>query len=174
MTTSALCYRDATPADGAVLGGVARATFLETFGHLYKLADLNGFMASYTDAAYAAELADPDVQVRFAELVPGVPIGFCKLSSLKLPAPDPAAGAAELRQLYLFKPWHGLKIADVLTDWAKAEARARGASEIWLSVFTENSRARRFYARHGFEEVAPYRFMVGTQADEDILCRARL
>jgi hypothetical protein len=41
-------------------------------------------------------------------------------------------------------------------------------------VFTGNVKARRFYARHGFEEVAPYHFMVGDQADEDILCRARL
>lgn len=167
-------WRDATPADGPVLAGIARATFIETFGHLYRLEDLNNFMAGYADTAYAAELADPDVAVRFAELAPGVPIGFCKVSSLKLPAPDPAPGAMELRQLYIFKPWQGLGLADDLTRWALDQARARGASEIWLSVYTENPRARRFYARHGFAEIAPYKFMVGTQADEDILCRAML
>ena len=173
MSSEIVTYRDATAADGAVLGGIARATFIDTFGTLYRLEDLATFLALGSDDAYAAELADPDIQVRFA-LTGGAPIGFCKVSSLKLPAPDPAPGAMELRQLYIYKPWHGLKIADVLTEWAKEQARARGAPEIWLSVFTENSRARRFYARHGFEEVAPYHFMVGTQADEDILCRARL
>ena len=167
-------YRDAAAGDGPVLGGIARATFIQSFGHLYSLADLGNFMAAYTDAAYTAEVTNPDVAVRFAELVPGVPIGFCKISSLKLPAPGAAAHAAELRQLYLYTPWFGLKIADVLTDWAKDQARQRGAPELWLSVFSENARARRFYARHGFDEVAPYHFMVGTQADEDILCRARL
>jgi ribosomal protein S18 acetylase RimI-like enzyme len=168
-----ISYRDATPADGAVLGGIARATFIETFGPLYKLKDLAGFLEQGSDAAYAAELADPAIEVRFAE-VGGSPIGFCKISGLKLPAEAPAPGAMELRQLYIYKPWQGEGIAAVLTEWALARARARGAPEIWLSVFTENPRARRFYARYGFEEVAPYAFMVGDQADEDILCRLRL
>jgi ribosomal protein S18 acetylase RimI-like enzyme len=166
-------YRDATPQDGAVLGGIARATFIETFGTLYSLENLTGFLKQGSDAAYAAELADPDINVRFCETA-GVPIGFCKVSSLKLPADPEGRRAAELRQLYLYRPWHGAGIADVLTDWAKAQARARGFDEIWLSVFSENHRARRFYARHGFVEVAPYKFMVGDQADEDILCRAQL
>jgi diamine N-acetyltransferase len=173
MSHKLISYRDATPDDGAVLGGIARATFIDTFGALYKLEDMATFLAKGSDAAYAAELADPDIAVRFA-ITGGAPIGFCKVSSLKLPAPDPAAGAMELRQLYIYKPWQGLGLADVLTEWAKDTARARGAPELWLSVFSENPRARRFYARHGFEEVAPYHFMVGDQADEDILCRARL
>ncbi|WP_353216942.1 GNAT family N-acetyltransferase [Sandarakinorhabdus sp.] len=173
MTTPTLSYRDAAPDDAGILAGIAAATFVETFGSLYKLKDLNGFIAGYCVASYAAELADPDIAVRFA-CMGDVAIGFCKVSSLKLPAPDPAPGAMELRQLYIYKPWHGLGIADVLTDWAKDQARARGAPELWLSVFTENPRARRFYGRHGFAEIAPYHFMVGDQADEDILCRTKL
>lgn len=168
-----ITYRDAAPADGAVLGGLARATFIETFGTLYSLANLTHFLAEGSDASYAAELADPDIAVRLAQSG-GVPIGFCKIGSLKLPVTDAAEPAAELCQLYIFRPWHGAGIADVLTRWAMDTARARGCREIWLTVFTENHRARRFYRRHGFTEVAPYRFMVGEQADEDILCRAPL
>lgn len=168
-----ITYRDATPDDGAVLGGLARATFIETFGRLYALPDLAAFLAQTSDAAYAAELADPAIEVRFAE-VGGSPIGFCKVGPLKLPAPDPHASAIELRQLYVYRPWQGSGIAAVLTDWALHRARARGAAEIWLSVYTENPRARRFYARYGFTEIAPYHFMVGSKADEDILCRAVL
>ncbi len=166
-------YRDATAGDGALLGGIARATFIETFGTLYSLENLAGFLAQGTDAAYAAELADPDIEVRFAE-DQGVAVGFCKISSLKLPANPEGRKAMELRQLYVFRPWHGVGIADVLTRWALDRARTRGADEVWLSVYTQNPRARRFYARHGFEEIAPYKFMVGTQADEDVLCRATL
>jgi hypothetical protein len=68
-------YRDARPDEGAVLGGIARATFIDTFGKLYKLDDLATFLAQGSDAAYAAELADPDIEVRFA-LTGGAPIGF--------------------------------------------------------------------------------------------------
>ena len=51
-----ISYRDATPDDGPMLGGLARATFLETFGHLYKLPDLEAFLAQGSDQAYAAEM----------------------------------------------------------------------------------------------------------------------
>ncbi len=168
-----ITYRDATPADGAVLGGLARATFIETFGTIYNLDDLGHFLGQGSDAAYAAELADPDIEVRFAE-THGAPIGFAKLAGLKLPAPDPSPRAVELRQLYVYRPWHGGGVANALMDWVIARARARGADELWLSVYTENPRARRYYARLGFAEIAPYRFMVGNQADEDILCRLKL
>jgi len=173
-----ISYRDATPADGALLGGLARATFLETFGHLYTLEDLTAFLAQGSDAAYAAELQAPDVEVRFA-FASGIPIGFAKLSAVKLPAPAQAL-ALELRQLYVFKPWQGQGqgqgqgIAKTLMHWALTRARARAAPELWLSVFTDNHRARRFYARYGFAEIGPYAFMIGTKADEDILCRLDL
>ncbi|KAB7648028.1 GNAT family N-acetyltransferase [Polymorphobacter fuscus] len=166
-------YRDGMPGDGAVLGGIARATFIETFGALYALEDLAAFLAQGSDAAYEAELADPDIAVRFA-LAAGIPVGFCKIGGLQLPAPTDDTGAIEVRQLYIFKPWQGVGIADVLTRWAIDTARGRGARQLWLSVFTGNPRARRFYARHDFVEVTPYRFMVGNQADEDILCRRDL
>jgi GNAT superfamily N-acetyltransferase len=65
-------------------------------------------------------------------------------------------------------------VARALMDWVLAEARGRGAEELYLSVFTENHRAKSFYARYGFEAIGPYVFMVGNQADEDVLMRAKL
>jgi hypothetical protein len=115
MSHPLISYRDATPADGAVLGGIARATFIDTFGTLYRLEDMATFLKQGSDEAYAAELADADISVRFA-LTGGTPIGFCKVSSLKLPAPDPAPGAMELRQLYIYTPWQGLGIAVLLSE----------------------------------------------------------
>ena len=109
-----IAYRDANSGDGTVLGGIARATFIEFFGALYSLENLTAFLATTTDAAYAAELADPMVEVRFA-LAAGSPIGFCKIGPLKLPGPGAAPGAIELRQLYVFKPWHGTGVAAELT-----------------------------------------------------------
>ena len=50
----------------------------------------------------------------------------------------------------------------------------RGAKKIYLSVFIDNRRARRFYERHGFEAVGSFAFMVGTHADEDVIMRLNL
>jgi ribosomal protein S18 acetylase RimI-like enzyme len=56
-------------------------------------------------------------------------------------------------------------------EWAISTARSRGASELYLSVFDDNHRAKRFYGRHGFEEVGRYGFRVGDQVDDDRIWR---
>jgi RimJ/RimL family protein N-acetyltransferase len=58
--------------------------------------------------------------------------------------------------------------------WVIDEARRRQAGQLFLSVFVDNHRARRFYERCGFEAVGRYDFMVGTHADEDIIMRLDL
>ena len=74
----------------------------------------------------------------------------------------------------MLKPWQGAGVAPALMDWVLDEARRAAPSELYLSVFIDNHRARRFYARYGFEAVGRYAFMVGTHADEDIIMRLTL
>lgn len=165
-------YRDASAADAALLSDLSRRTFVETFGHLYRPADLAAFLAQLSEEAYREELLDPLYQVRFAEQH-GEAVGFAKLGPLALPVEAPAE-ALELRQLYLVRSCQGSGIAPELMDWLLGEARRRGAGQLYLSVWTGNHRARRFYARYGFTFVAPYAFMVGEQADADEIWRLDL
>jgi ribosomal protein S18 acetylase RimI-like enzyme len=165
-------YRDARPADAAILAALHRQAFVETFGHLYSREDLDAFLAQLSEESFRHELGDARYEVRFAE-VDGGPIGFAKLGPIGLPV-EPHRPALELKQLYLLKPWQGRGIADALTLWLLERARARGAEELYLSVWSQNKRARRFYERYGFVFVAPYAFMVGGQADEDEIMRLSL
>lgn len=167
-----IAYRDATLDDAPAIDALFRRTFSETFAHLYDPADLALFFADFTEERWRRELADPGFAFRLAEEDDAL-AGYAKLAPLSLPA-EPAGPAVELRQLYVLKRWQGAGLAPVLMDWVFAEARRRGAGELYLSVFTENHRARRFYARYGFEEAGPYAFMVGKQADEDIVMRLKL
>jgi ribosomal protein S18 acetylase RimI-like enzyme len=167
-----IAYRDATPEDVPAIDAVFRQSFIDTFGHLYAPEDLAAFLARFTDAAWRGELTDRDYAFRLAE-EDGTLAGFAKISSVTLPV-EPAAPAVELRQLYVLGPWQGSGIAPELIGWALAEARRRGAEELYLSVFVDNHRARRFYARYGFEAVGRYDFMVGDHADEDIVMRLKL
>jgi len=167
-----IACRDAVLDDAPAIGDLFRRGFIDTFGHLYDPADLAAFFAKFSGAAWRAELADPDFAFRLAE-DEGDLAGFAKISSVTLPV-EPEGPAAELRQLYVLQRWQGGGIAQALMEWVLAEARRRGAGELYLSVFTENHRARSFYARYGFEAVGPYAFMVGNQADEDIIMRLKL
>lgn len=165
--------RDAQPADGPELAQVARRCFTETFGTLYRQQDL----AAFLDAAFGAtglpsHLSDPAYAVRLASENAAI-IGFCKIGPIAFPGDWPAT-AIELHQLYVLGPWQGEGIAQVLMEWALANARARGATEVILSVYVDNHRARRFYERYGFVEFGRYAFMVGDHPDDDRLMRLQL
>lgn len=166
-------YRDALPADGLELAQVARRCFTETFGTLYRQQDL----AVFLDSAFGAtglpsHISDPAYSVRLATN-DGAIIGFCKVGPVAFPGDWPPT-AIELHQLYILGPWQGEGVAPVLMDWTIATARSRGASDLILSVYVDNHRARRFYERYGFVEIGQYTFMVGDHQDDDRLMRLEL
>jgi GNAT superfamily N-acetyltransferase len=165
-------FRDAAPADGAAVAALFNRAFCDTFAHLYRREDLDAFLAGSTAGDWAAEIAEPGVAVRLAE-VGGRTVAFAKMGPLSLPV-EGEPGALELRSLYVLGPWHGTGIARELMDWVLGEARARHAPALYLSVYIDNPRARRFYERYGFEAVGRYDFMVGNHADEDIIMRLGL
>ena len=165
-------YRNATVRDAEALSALGTATFVATFGHLYEPNDLEIFLQNHASDVWAKELTDPAFAVRVAEL-DGKMVGYAKLGPPHLPF-EPRGEAAELRQLYVLEEMKGQGIAQALIEWIIDRARERRADHLYLSVFTENHRARRFYEKYGFEPEGTYAFMVGTHADEDIVMRLAL
>jgi len=165
-------YRDATAADLPAIDRIFRTSFCDTFAHLYSAEDLAEFLGNFTPAAWQEEFLDPRYRFRIAESG-GESVGFVKLGPSSLPV-ETEARAIELRQIYVLKAHHGRGIAVALMDWAIDEARRRSFEELYLTVYTDNHRAARFYERYGFESIGRYDFMVGSHADEDIIMRKRL
>jgi ribosomal protein S18 acetylase RimI-like enzyme len=165
-------YRDANDSDAGALAALFRDTFTETFQHLYDPSDLAAFLAQHTATHWAEQIRDPAFAVRIAEQEQEA-VGLAKLGPVKLPVEEPAL-SLELRQLYVLPQARGSGVAASLTDWVISNARSRGARNLYLSVFTENLRAQKFYSRLGFVEVGPVVFMVGNQADEDVIMRLAL
>ena len=165
-------YREPGPGDAATVRELFERSFVDTFAHLYEPEDLKAFLGQFTEPAWRAEISDPAFAFRLAE-EGAEAAGFAKLGPRALPV-ETARRSLELRQLYVLGPWQGRGIAGRLMDWALAEARRRGAEELYLSVWTDNVRAKRFYRGYGFSYVGPYAFMVGAQADEDEIWRLTL
>lgn len=164
--------RDATVADVAAIDRVFQTSFCDTFAKLYSAQDLEAFLSKFTPDAWAEEFADPRYRFQVAE-IDGEIVAYVKLGPSALPI-ETDARAIELRQLYVLKEHHGSGIAPALADWAIDQARVQGFEELYLTVYVDNHRARRFYNRYGFEAVGRYDFMVGNQADEDIIMRKLL
>ena len=165
-------FRTAGPSDAEALAELGAKSFTETFGHLYTPDNLATFLTSHAPEKWRIELSDPAFAVRVGE-ADGRAVAYAKLGPPSLPF-EPRGKPIELRQFYVLGPWHGQGASREMMEWALDEAQRRGADEIYLSVFIDNHRARRFYEGYGFEAVGRYDFMVGTHADEDIVMRLGL
>jgi len=154
---------------------VARRIFTATFAKHYEVEAFERFCDEVyrPGGSMARDFGAPDVrwQVVTAE---GEPIGYAKLTPLRAPAVDAAPDALELQQIYVLADWHGTGVAERLMQWGLDEARASGASELYLTVFDHNERAKRFYTRHGFEEVGNCTFQLGDRIDDDRIWRRKL
>ncbi len=153
----------------------ARRIFTDTFSHLYAADAFEDFCdRTYApDGPMARDLQDGTVGWRVA-VAGHEPIGYAKLTPLRAPAADPGDGALELQQIYVLSAWHGTGVAEQLMQWAVSEARNRNAEALYLTVFDHNERAKRFYSRHGFEEVGRCTFTLGDRVDDDRIWRKRL
>ena len=176
MTT----YRDAAPVDGPALAAMARVSFTETFGHLYAAHDLATFLdGTFGPEGLPAQIGDPAYRIRLAlekragEEEGEAIVGFAKIGPVVFPGDWPPR-AIELHQLYVLSGRQGSGIGPALMDWAIDVARNQGASDMLLSVWVDNHRARAFYERRGFVEVGRYIFKVGDHEDDDRLLRLTL
>ena len=168
-----MILRSVTNADLPTIDRLYRSSFVATFGHLYERWNLDSFLAQFTLERWATELADPQFAFQLGE-IDGKAAGYAKIGPVDFPLDEPDPSGIELYQIYLTEAAKGTGLADRLLDWAYSQARALNGRTLYLSVFTDNHRARRFYQRHGFTEVGPYRFMVGDHADEDIIMKRSL
>jgi ribosomal protein S18 acetylase RimI-like enzyme len=164
-----VAVRPADASDAAALSELGAGSFIESFGHLYTREDLALFLANHSVERWHAELTDPAYSVCIGE-ADGQAVAYAKLGPPKLPF-EPRGKPVELRQFYVLRQWHGTGAAGDLMEWVLEEAQRQGGDELFLSVFTDNLHARRYYERYGFQPVGRFAFMVGNHADEDIVMR---
>lgn len=177
MSTPPFLLRDAMPQDAGALGELGNAAFCAAFAHLYDPADLAAFLEQvYAPAAVAADIANPAIRHQLAiDPANGALAGFVKL---KYPGGYPgysdAARPLTLAQLYTDPARTSAGIGAALMDWSLDQARALGADAVQLSVWSENTRAQRFYQRYGFAHIADIDFYVGNHRDDEFLYELRL
>ena len=99
------------------------------------------------------------------------PIGYVTACPALLPHPDVAPGDGEIQRLYILRGHQGGGRGTALLRTALEWLERDGPRTLWIGVWSENYGAQRFYARHGFEVVGEYSFMVGDHADREFITR---
>lgn len=162
-------------ADTDALVQLSRQTFTDTFGHLYPPEDLAAFLdESYTPAAWTALLNDSSLRTWVAEersAKGSELVGYALAGPCKLPHPEVAASAGELKRLYVSRSRIGSGLGRVLFEEALQWLEAQGRKPVWISVYSENHRALKFYERWGFKQVGEYEYVVGRSRDRELILR---
>ena len=123
--------------------------------------------SSRTDHPSAPEACDEAT----ASSASHVPIGYVTACPAHLPHPDVAPGDGEIQRLYILQGHQGGGRGTLLLNTALEWLERDGPRTLWIGVWSENYGAQRFYARHGFETVGEYSFMVGDHADHELITR---
>ena len=117
------------------------------------------------------DTADPDTAQAGEGAQASSPIGYVTTCPAHLPHPDVAPGDGEIQRLYILRGHQGGGRGTLLLRTALEWLEREGPRTLWIGVWSENYGAQRFYARHGFEIVGEYSFMVGDHADREFITR---
>jgi GNAT superfamily N-acetyltransferase len=156
-----ISIRVAVPADAALLAGLARRTFHDTYARSDPPpTNLQVHMdRHFGEQQQAAELADAGMTTLVVEH-DGIAIGYALLATGE--APECVVGAApiQIRRFYLEQAWTARGVAQQLMAATEVEARRRRGQTLWLVAWSRNYRALAFYRKCGFAAVGttPYHF----------------
>lgn len=163
--------RLATSADAAQLAELAAATFPLACPVSAQPADIQSFIdTNLSEARFAEYLADDTKAILVND-------GFLGYTLLIFQEPTDAdvvatitnRPTAELSKCYVRAETHGSGLAGELMQASLDLARSRGAASVWLGVNEENTKANRFYEKHGFAKVGTKRFKLGERWEHDFV-----
>jgi ribosomal protein S18 acetylase RimI-like enzyme len=153
---------------------IGRQSFSETFAESNSAEN----MAKYLEEAYSyeklsAELNDPNSIFYFAMMDQNV-IGYLKLNFGASQTELKDNNALEIERIYVLKEFHGKKVGQLLFDKAIEIAKEHHVAYVWLGVWENNKRALQFYTKNGFVEFDQHIFVLGDEAQTDIMMKLEL
>jgi ribosomal protein S18 acetylase RimI-like enzyme len=166
--------RRASLSDAELLAALGARTFTETFAAESRPEDMAAYLAeAFTRAQLAEELSDPHATFLIAE-IEGRAGAYAKLHVGAAPACVTPERPVELARLYVAGEWLGQGVGEALMRACLDEARRGAHRTFWLGVWEHNRRAQAFYRKWGFREVGSHVFMLGADAQTDLLMERAL
>ncbi|HUR12172.1 MAG TPA: GNAT family N-acetyltransferase [Flavitalea sp.] len=159
----------ATESDVSLLTSLGRITFEQTFAHDNTAADMQLYlMQNFNESQILDEIHDP-ASTFIVAYVDQEPAGYAKMRENALPPGVSPSKALEIERIYAKQEFIGKKIGKALMEYCMKYARNEQYEMIWLGVWEKNVRAIHFYERWGFTVFGSHLFMLGTDAQTDLL-----
>jgi ribosomal protein S18 acetylase RimI-like enzyme len=101
-------------------------------------------------------------------------IGYLKLNVGASQTEVKDNDAIEIERIYVLKSFQGKRVGQLLFDKAIQIAKEQNAEFVWLGVWEENKKAIQFYTKNGFVEFDQHVFVLGDEAQTDIMMKLEL
>jgi GNAT superfamily N-acetyltransferase len=165
-----LTMRFGSAADSDCLAALGSQTWLHTYATRGIRPTIARFVQEHlSPAAFRLQLERLDAFTLVA-VVDGHLVGYA-LVEIGKPCVAQSPALTHLDRLFVLGHLLGTGIGHALLREVRAEARRRaGSSALWLTVNSQNQRARAFYARQGFMDIGATNFdLYGEQHENRIL-----
>jgi hypothetical protein len=162
--TKNLVIRRATLADANIISLLARITFDETFGHLFRQRE---DLLNYFDSTFSVQKIEKSIQkphtFYWMAHYDKLPIGYAKLKLNSTNEFIKEEKSCQLQKIYILKDFISHKIGLHLQNKLIETAKKNNSNIIWLSVLKENSRAIHFYKKNEFKIIGAHDFQIGIE-----------
>lgn len=150
---------------------ISEQTFVETFADKNNPEDFAEYLKTAFDKRQIEkEMGQPQTFFYFAIQANQI-LGYLKLNTGAAQTELKTTNSLEIERIYVLQSAKGQKIGTALMNKAFQMAALQKADFVWLGVWEENMEAIGFYKKHGFEVFDKHVFMLGKDAQTDLLMR---
>ncbi len=162
------------PHEIETLQHISRVTFEQTFDDHNSSEDMQAYLKNnFALDKLLGEFNNPHSNFFFAKENEQV-IGYLKVNTGNAQTELKDLNAFEIERIYVDKGYLGKKIGQLLFEKAIELAKSKNATYVWLGVWEENHRALAFYEKNGFVPFDKHVFMLGSDAQTDIMMKLLL
>ncbi|PWT72691.1 MAG: GNAT family N-acetyltransferase [Bacteroidetes bacterium] len=160
--------------DAGLIAEMSRQTFYDSFASQNTAANMAKFMNEVFTRANLMEEVEQPGNIFLLAYLDGNPCGYARL---RIEEKIPAFGGSsviEIARIYAVKDVIGKGVGSALMEKCLVIAREKKARTIWLGVWEKNERAIDFYSKWGFKIFGSHIFMLGDDAQTDLLMKKEL
>jgi ribosomal protein S18 acetylase RimI-like enzyme len=162
--------------DTANLVEYGAKSFTDTFGHLYPKNDLQSYLIeSYNVEKFTSFIENNEKYLCCIAISDNKIVGYILVSKgVDLPHEDITDDCFEVMKLYISEEQFGKGVAQQLMDqgmkWYESHDNH---NDFYLSVYSDNIRAQKFYEKYGFQFAKEYGYVVGNSIDREFIFRRK-
>ena len=153
------------------LQSISKQTFTETFASSNSKENMDKYLnEALSLEKLTEELNNPNSLFYFIE-DNNTPIGYLKLNMGASQTELYDNTALEIERIYVTQVYKGKKVGQQLYEKAIQVAKEKAVEYIWLGVWEENHKAIQFYSKNGFVPFDKHIFILGNEAQTDIMMK---